>query len=65
MAAVHQWATETADDAAEIEQDRGKDRLKALAAAAARAAGANLTTYFADDDCRSPRGRRFDYKKTS
>lgn len=28
----------------------GKDRLKALAAAAARAAGANMTTYFADDD---------------
>ena len=28
-------------------KDRGKDRLKALAAAAARAAGANLTTYFA------------------
>lgn len=28
----------------------GKDRLRALAAAAARAAGANLTTYFADDD---------------
>ena len=46
-------------------KDRGKDRLKALAAAAARAAGANLTTYFADDDSRSPRGRRFDYEKTS
>ena len=30
----------------------GKDRLRALAAAAARAAGANLTTYFADDDQR-------------
>ena len=32
--------------------NEGKDRLKALAAAAARAAGANLTTYFADDDGR-------------
>ena len=28
----------------------GKDRLRALAAAAARAAGANLTTYVAEDD---------------
>lgn len=44
--------------------NEGKDRLKALAAAAARAAGANLTTYFADDDGRSPRDnseRHFDF----
>ena len=43
--------------------NEGKDRLKALAAAAARAAGANLTTYFADDDGRGsgkPLVRHFD-----
>ena len=48
--------------------NEGKDRLKALAAAAARAAGANLTTYFADDDGRGSRGsgkrlvRHFDFR---
>ncbi len=48
--------------------NEGKDRLKALAAAAARAAGANLTTYFADDDGRGSREsgkrpvRHFDFR---
>ena len=48
--------------------NEGKDRLKALAAAAARAAGANLTTYFADDDGRGSRDsgkrpvRHFDFR---
>ena len=48
--------------------NEGKDRLKALAAAAARAAGANLTTYFADDDGRGSQGsgkrpvRHFDFR---